>query len=146
MSERSKLAELFKQDFSNWEIELTTEATESDEVGMIVARGWTIWLLFGNEDGREHLDYYAMHRMTNDRHVRRFADGTSEQLDAIQDMYSVSRDASVEEQARGREEFRERNREIQRMLEEKGFRMTSSAHLSAQINRYLLTKSEESGG
>ena len=54
-------------------------------VWLITQPGWTIWTHFdiGSENGRERLDYYAVHRMTNDRDVRLYADGDKEDLPAM---------------------------------------------------------------
>ena len=72
MNDREKLRQRFNRVFANWEIELPVNAVSPGVVWQIVQRGWTIWMRFdiGADDGREHLDYYAMHRMTNDGHVR----------------------------------------------------------------------------
>ena len=67
---------------------------------LIVQQGWTISMRFdiGAEDGRERLDYYAMHRMTNDRHVRMYAAGEEEDLPAMLESYVIPQGATVAEQ------------------------------------------------
>ena len=77
MDVREQLRRRFNRNFAHWEIELPIDALSPGLVWLIVQRGWTIWTRFyvGAEDGREYLDYYATHRMTNDRHVRLYAGG-----------------------------------------------------------------------
>ena len=85
MDDREQLRQRFNRVFAHWRIELPGDAMSPGVVWLIVQRGWTIWTRFdiGAEDGRERLDYYAMHRMTNDRHVRLYADGVEEGLQAM---------------------------------------------------------------
>ena len=62
-------------------------------VWIIVRRGWTVRTRYDadDEDGRDCLDYCcAMHRMTNDRHVRLYPEGEPELLPAISEFYSYS--------------------------------------------------------
>ena len=77
MDDRERLRQRFNRKFAHFEIELPVEAMSPGSVWLIVKRGWTIWTRFDidAEDGREHLDHYSMHRMTNDSHVRWYADG-----------------------------------------------------------------------
>ena len=72
MDDRERLRQRFNRKFAHFEIELPVEAMSPGSVWLIVKQGWTIWTRFDidAEDGREHLDHYSMHRMTNDSHVR----------------------------------------------------------------------------
>lgn len=142
MEEREALRQAFNSQFAQWKIELPTGAAAPGVVWLIVSAGWTIWTLFGNEDGREFLDYYATHRMTNDRHARIFAEGHEVGLPAIEGGYVVPQGATTEEEAELRARHFARNQEIERMLDDKGFVMTDKAPMSAQINRYLQTHPE----
>ena len=142
MDDRQILRQHFAREFAEWEIALTDEflAAEDGTVWIIVQRGWTIWALFGvDEGGRVYLDYYAMHRMTNDRHVRIFADGTGEGLPVMSEGFRYPGDATAEQKAEAEARFYAYTQEVARLLEEKGFVMTDQAHMSAQVNRYLLT-------
>ena len=141
MDIREQLRRRFNRDFAHWEIELPIDALSPGLVWLIVQRGWTIWTRFyvGAEDGREHLDYYATHRMTNDRHVRLYADGEAEALPAISEGYIIPQGATEEEERVLREKYFAHNQAVEQLLEEKGFVMTDQAHPSARINRYLQT-------
>lgn len=142
MDEREQLRQRFNSNFANWEIELPADALQLGVVWLIVQGGWTIWTRLDAEGGREHLDYYAMHRMTNDRHTRLFANGEEDDLPAIEGMYGVPKDATPEEEAAVRAEHFERNQEVEKLLDEKGFFMTDKAHGSAIVSRYLQTNPE----
>ena len=142
MDAREQLRQHFNGDFKTWEIELPIDALEPELVWFIVQGGWTIWTRFDIEDGREHLDYYAMHRMTNDRHVRLYADGEEAALPSISGMYVIPKDATKAEEAEARAKHFEYNQTVEKLLEEKGFVMTDQAHGSAIVNRYLQTNPE----
>ena len=82
-----------------------------------------------------YLDYYASHRMTDDRHVRLREDGPAEHLPTIHTFLVRSR--NPEEDARLEAEYLEHNRRVGRMLREKGFGVAGDEPLSVRINRHL---------
>ena len=125
----------FNNSFSHWEIRLPPDAVARRQAGKIIQAGWAIWYLFGSDERGDYLDYYASHRMTNDRHVRIYADGVREGLPTIQDFQLCSQDP--EEDARLEREYFARNQEVARMLEEKGFGLTGNEPGGVQINRHL---------
>ena len=144
MDDREQIRQRFNRDFASWEIVLPVDAMSPGVIWFIVQRGWTIWTRFdiGAEDGREYLDYYAMHRMTDDFHVRLYADGKVEHLPAMGGSYAIPQGATAAEEKEVRDRYLARNKEVERMLEEKGFVMTDQAHGSAILNRYLQTQPE----
>lgn len=140
MNDLEHLRQRFNRHFEHWGIELPTGVMMLGEVWLLVECGWTIWTRFDqSEDGYKYLDYYAMHRMTNDCHLRLYSDGSEEDLPAICDHYIYPSEASKEEKDSARAEFYEYNQRVQQLLDEKGFVMTDAAHGSARINRWLLT-------
>ena len=147
MSDREQLRQRFNRAFAEWEIELPVDAMSPGVVWLIVQRGWTIWTRFdiGDEDNQERLDYYAMHRMTNDRHVRLYADGKEEHLPAMAWSYATPKGATDAEQEEARDENFVHNQAVEKLLEEKGFVMTDQAHPSARLNRYLQTQPDGKG-
>lgn len=83
-----KLAATFRGHFSQWDTTLPAQHVENRAAGSIHQAGWTIRCHFGIQDGREYLEYFASHRMTNDRLERIYEDGTSETLDVCREFYS----------------------------------------------------------
>jgi hypothetical protein len=73
--------------------------------------------------------------MTDDRHVRIREDGETERLPAISTFLVRSPDPT--EDARLQAEYREHNRRVGRMLEEKGFGIEGDEPGSVRWNRYL---------
>ncbi len=135
-----RIKSAFNKSFARWDICLPPEAIASRKAGRIVKSGWTIWFTFGSEEGAEYLDYYASHRMTNDGHVRLYADGRRKGLKAIEELYVVPEDPA--EAAQSQAEFHARNREVRRMLDEKGFTLEGVVHPSVAIRHYFLTGGE----
>lgn len=125
----------FNGAFEHWGIQLPPDAVEQRERGKIVRAGWVIWYLFGSDEKGEYLDYYASHRMTDDRHVRIYADGQCEDLPAIAGLRLRSEDP--EEDARLEAEYCAENRTVARLLEEKGFDLTGDEPGGVHINRVL---------
>jgi hypothetical protein len=87
--------------------------------------GWVIWFCFGIDSKGEYLDYYASHRMTDDKHTRLYDDGNIEHLPTITSMYRVTDDP--EENARIKATFYARNQKVSAMLAEKGFGISGGA-------------------
>ena len=141
-SEREQLRERFNREFAYFEIELPVDALSPGKVWLIVKRGWTIRTRFDidPDDGRERLDIYSMHRMTNDSHLRWNPDGEEESLPAIGWSYGIPEGATKAEKDALRDNFFAQNRAIAKLLEEKGFVMTDKAHPSAQVDRYFRTR------
>ncbi len=133
----------FEKGFSNWDITLPPELVEAREAGLIVSGGWTIFYKFGFEGEREYMDYYASHRMTNDSHVRLYADGTSRGLPSYRGEWilgETERDSELLEK-----EFYSYNQAVGELLAEKGF-TSSHAHASHNVNSWLMrTPPDEQG-
>jgi hypothetical protein len=110
---------LFSSTFQHWSITLPAASVEQRRSGHILQAGWTIWYLFGADERGEYLDYYAAHRMTNDRHVRLYADGGQQRLPAALDFRLISDDP--EEDARLEAKYVAHNRIVTRLLASKGF-------------------------
>ena len=139
--EMANIEKVFNSHFAHWDITLPSSAMESRQVGKIIKAGWTIWYLSGSDGETEYLDYYAMHRMTDDSHVRIRSNGETEGLETVREFRVSSKDP--EEDKRLAEEFFDHNRKVHQMLEAKGFSFQGDEHGSAQVNRYLLTTPPE---
>ena len=105
----------FARTFDNWGMSLPPDATALRRPGKIVQAGWIIRYVFGED----HLDYYAVHRMTNPRHVRIHSDGRRESLEAPSEMYATPRGADERAQQKAREDFYEYNRRVHAELRAK---------------------------
>lgn len=125
----------FNRRFQHWDIKLPDEDVALRRRGYIGQAGWAIWYLFDSDERGEYLDYYASHRMTGDEHTRIYADGTKKELPYIGSSRICSSDPV--EDARLEAEYYARNREVARMLEEKGFGMTGNEPGGVAINRHL---------
>ena len=128
-------AELFSRDFSHWAIQLPPQDVAQRQRGRINHEGWAIWYLFGADEHGEYLDYYAAHRMTDDRHVRIYASGERDDLPTIQSFRPCS-DDPVEDQRLADELFA-KNQHAAALLESKGFGLDGSEPVSVLINRIV---------
>jgi hypothetical protein len=113
-----RIADNFARKFAHWDITLPEENVRHRRRGRIVQAGWTIWYLFGRDERGEYLDYYACHRMTNDRHVRLYENGDEQTLEALMAMRICS--GNPVEDARLEAEYVARNQQIRRNLQAKG--------------------------
>lgn len=75
----------FNAYFAKWEIALPPDIEGRHPRGSIQSRGWIIEFAFGEDEDGKLLDFYACHRMTNDRHVRVRSNGNTESLPAYPD-------------------------------------------------------------
>ena len=117
---RTLIAECFNNDFSTWKICLPKNHIKASKAGSISKKGWSIQYLFSQDDCEQpYLDYYACHRMTNDRHVRVFADGKREYLPALDDFRFCS--DNPKEDAALQKEHQQRTQGVLKVLSEKGF-------------------------
>jgi hypothetical protein len=112
-----KIKLVFAEEFAMSDIYLAEDDVVNRRRGKIDKGGWEISYLFGSDEKGEYLDYYASHRMTNDRHVRIYADGRREDLPALVDFRRASRDPREDE--RLKEEFYAENSRVLAMLKEK---------------------------
>lgn len=115
-----RIETLFNEAFVHWDIRLPAATAGNPARGRINKAGWLIWYAFGMDERGDYLDYYASHRMTDDRHVRLRADGSEQELPAIAAFRLCSSDPA--EDARLEADYQRRNRSIAELLREKGFR------------------------
>jgi hypothetical protein len=112
---------MFAKRFAHWGITLPAENLRLRSAGHIEKGGWLIQFCFGHDEKGDYLDYYASHRMTDDDHVRLYADGTKIELAALGGLQLTSTDPV--EAKRLEEEFFETNRKITEELVAKGFNL-----------------------
>ena len=139
MSEMNEIEAKFNAYFKAWDIVLPPEDIAQRRRGRIFQRGWTIWYLFDADEKGEYLDFYATHRMTDDRHVRIYASGEVD--DSLPWIKCVGRcSPDPEENRRLQAEFYAHNQAVAEHLAAKGFGMQGDEPLSAQMNRRLRTQ------
>jgi hypothetical protein len=114
----SQLKAAFDVYFARWGIVLPEDALLSRAAGTIHDQGWHVRYRFDTVDGREVLDFYAAHRMTNDRHVRIDANGKLMHLDSMLDAFSYN-PAIPGDKERAEREYLAHNQRIHQMLSEK---------------------------
>ena len=117
---------LFNKHFELWGIALPPDAEQRCPRGTSVSRGWTVKYCFGKDQDGKFLDYYAAHRMTNDRHLRIRDNGNVEGLPAYPDALQLWEPKYVERATK--------------LLEAKGFGITGDEHGSYLVHDYLRRK------
>ena len=128
------IAETFANRLAHWKINIPKENLKARKSGYIRNSGWFIQYCFGKDENGEYLDYYAAHRMTDDSHVRIYEDGKEESLPALSS-YLLLSDVPVEAK-RLRDEYEEHNREVVKMLNDKGFdKFTINMFLHAGMDK-----------
>ncbi|NMC78254.1 MAG: hypothetical protein GYA59_02730 [Chloroflexi bacterium] len=117
----TQIAETFAAYFAAWKITLPADALVSKRPGAIRAQGWTIQYRFDADEKGEFLDFYATHRMTNDRHVRIHASGRIEHLLSYLEHVILPPNATAEQKRFAEQEFHEYNQRVTNLLRMKGF-------------------------
>lgn len=118
----SAISEIFSDYFSNWEISLPPGAEAAMARGSISKAGWNIHYRFDMEDERV-LEFYATHRMTDDRRLRIYESGKTEHRPAIQTFMIIGKE----------KEYREHNRRVVEELRRLGL------YPEGDINAFLRT-------
>jgi hypothetical protein len=118
----SKIHEVFADYFKNWGIKLPTDALEGRQPGEIRSHGWRIQYQFGTNDRGAFLDFYASHRMTNDRHWRIYDSGETEDLPVLWDMIVYPPNATTKQRRQAEREYQQHNAEVSTELKRKSFR------------------------
>ena len=107
---------IFDKMFANWDIHLPPDATTLKRPGRISQAGWFISYVFGED----YLEYYAVHRMTNPRHGKIYADGRVEGLEAPREFIVIPAGADEAAERRAREDYYAYNRRVYAELRAKG--------------------------
>jgi hypothetical protein len=126
IAEGDGLALRFAEEFS-LRVWLPSDAVRARSAGTLNEEGWLVHWVWGTRGRQEYLEYYATHRMVGDVHVRLWADGHEERLEAMSTMFLVD-PADPEGSARRN---RENNRRIARELADRGLLpgLTINQHL-----------------
>jgi len=129
-----RVAAAFEADFEHWRLSIPERHLTDRRPGFVEDQGWLIQFTFGRDALGEYLDYYAAHRMTDDRHNRLYVSGYRRGLAALAGMCMTSRDP--EEAAKLEAAYFRRNRRVARALIKKGFdKFTMNMELHAGMER-----------
>ena len=128
-----RIADAFDRHFANFDIRIEPGDVRVGSRREILAHGWRIAFRVDPDDtGLPRLEYYATHRMTSDTHVRIWADGHEDELDAIYESYMFDSKVPGSE-ATAREKYLTHNRMVADELREAGL------YPGGDINAYLRT-------
>ncbi len=115
------IARAFANYFKAWNIHLPKEALTMRQPGVITAAGWHIQYLFGADEQGAYLDFYAAHRMTNDRHHRLYESGDIKDLPAYLEWIVYPANATEEQKRAAEHAFHAHNAQVSEELRRKGF-------------------------
>lgn len=132
-----RIAETFNGYFANFDIRIAPGDVVVGSRQEIRKRGWRIaFRVLPDDAGSPSLEFYATHRMTNDRHSRIWADGHLEELDAIREFYGYDQKVPGSKDAAEKEYLRH-NRMVAEQLRAAGL------YPGGDINAYLRTGGNE---
>jgi hypothetical protein len=127
------ITKTFNAYFRNWKIELSPQDLQPGERRSLTERGWRIhYLVDVDHDGELFLEFYATHRMTNDRHILISSRGTMKHLDALTSMVFYDPKVGGEKERASRRNI-EHNQKVAAALEAKAL------FPSGDINAFLRT-------
>ncbi len=109
----------FNKTFRPWDIKLPDTNITKRQRGIIQKNGWIIKFLFSKDSKGEYLDYYAVHKMTNDSHIRIYDDGSMKILE-VPPIWGVCLEYPKEDQ-KSKEEYEQECKRIINSLIKKGF-------------------------
>jgi hypothetical protein len=139
-SAEARIAEVFNRYFENFGIRIQPEHVRLGVRREIRQQGWRIRFRVDPDDdaGFPSLEFYATHRMTDDRHVRIRADGRVEELDAIRELFAYRADEPGSREA-AEAEYLRHNRKVAEELRAAGL------YPEGDINAYLRTTGDREG-
>jgi hypothetical protein len=133
-----RIADAFNRYFANFNIRVEAGEVRVGGRRKIRARGWHITFRVVPDDaGSPSLEFYATHRMTNDRHVRIWADGYLEHLDAIHELVGYDHPKVPGSEEAAKEEYIRHNQMVAEQLRAAGL------YPNSDINAYLRTGGDQ---
>lgn len=118
--------------FANWNLRLPRNAAALEEPGTVADDGWVVRYVFGSHRGEPYLEFYATHRMTDDRRVCIWGSGMTRSLETLRTMFAY-RPEIPGDQERAARENRDLNVRITGELDELGL------YPVGNVNAYLAT-------
>ena len=136
-----KIQEAFAQEFSHLDLHLPEEDLRDRRKGSLPYGSGRLFYVFGEEDGREYLEYYAYHRMGDD-HAKIYEDGEYVGLPELCSMYGYDPKVPGDEE-RKRAEMEREYRETLEDLIAKGLFADETVPNSLAVNSYLVLHGDE---
>jgi hypothetical protein len=128
-----RIAETFDTYFANFGIRIDPGEVRIGGRGQIRSGGWYIrYRVVPDDAGGPSLEFYATHRMTNDRHAVIWADGHLDKLEAIREFSVYNPDVPGAKEA-AEQDYRRHNRLVADRLRAAGL------FPDGDINAYLRT-------
>lgn len=128
-----RIADAFNSYFSNWSIQVSPSDIRPGARDSLAQRGWGINYVVETDDhGDLCLEFYATHRMTDDRHVLISSSGEMTHLDAITGMFMYDPKVGGDKERASRRNI-EHNRRVAEELERKGL------YPAGDVNAFLRT-------
>jgi hypothetical protein len=117
---QERIAEAFNRYFGQFGIRIVSEDAAVGTRRSIGAKGWRIqYCVDADDSGLPSLEYYAQHRMTNDRHVLIWADGYRQHLEAMEDFITYDPNIPGAREA-AHQARREHDRAVEKQLRARG--------------------------
>ena len=128
-----QIADTFDRYFGNFGIRMDPDKVQIGGRGEIRSKGWYIrYRVVPDDAGGPSLEFYATHRMTNDRHALIWADGHLDTLEAIREFSAYNPDVPGAKEAAD-QDYRRHNRLVADRLRAAGL------FPEGDINAYLRT-------
>ena len=135
-SPEEHIAEVFNSTFARFDMQIGASDVAIGAHREIRGGGWRIlYRVLAEDDGAPSLEFYATHRMTDDRHARIRARGHLEELDAIHTIFGFDPKVPGAEEA-AREAYVRHNGKVADELRAAGL------YPEGDINAYLRTGGE----
>lgn len=136
------IPERFSEHFAAHDIHHPKENVRERRKGSLPYGSGRIFFVFGEENGREFLEYYAHHRIGGDSHHRIYEDGAEESLDELITFYTfdpaIPGDREIKEA-----EMEKRYRETLEDLVRKGMFGDETVPGDIAVNSYLVLHGDE---
>ena len=137
-----RIQDAFAERFQHFDLRLPDENVHDRRKGSMPYGGsGRIYYIFGEEDGREYLEYYAYHRM-GESHGLIWEDGTRESLPELCSMFGFDPKIPGDKE-RKEAEMQRRYRETLEDLIEKGLFDNEPVPGSLAINSYLVLHGDD---
>jgi hypothetical protein len=136
------IPERFFKHFAAQGIHLPEDHLRERRKGSLPYGSGRIFFIFGEENGREFLEYYAHHRIGGDAHRRIYEDGSEECLDELSSWYAYNPDIPGDRE-RKEAEMKKKYQETLDDLARKGMFDDEPVPGDMAVNSYLVLHGDE---